>query len=650
MIIKDIEYILRFILRSIILFIFLFPICGLSQGFLKGVVFEYDKNVKIPLDSVYIYNFHDTIPTISDSNGYFEFYLPIKNKNHWKNHIIKNIKKEGYLILNNNAIEFTNKESEIQILMCKEIFYNNQFNLFYNIGLNSYEEDNNSRLTEYKSKREAKEISDTEYNNLLNNYYDSYISYRKVLNKVSDYFARIDENKFDTVIPRCINLIREKKVKEALDLCSGQNYTQQYIDIYEKNRKESIKKCIDFEISLLKYSSLVNKYDKIEDIYYKLVIYNMENTPIVFEYANFLYEHKKFDKAISWYKYILKHNDNISVIANVKNLLGEISFISEKYNDSEELYLSSIGLYDSLILNDYYEYSPMKADVIMNLAILYERTHNFIEAEKSFNEALIINQEFSILDSEKYLSKLAINLMDLASLYNNMGKDSISINFYLASIDIFKNLSKTNRNDYKSYLATSLNNLGLIYRKAQKYSESIESIKKSCSIFEELSKNCPSEYLAQLATIKLNLASINKYTLNYSQAEILYLDAINIYTQLNDIKPKESISQLSSTQNLLGLLYLSGGQYEKAEKMFIDALKIRKKLAENDIDNNLAKVADIQNNLGNVYEYTGKFDKAIDIYNKSLDLYTILERNGYYFDEKVNEIKENIKALNGLKK
>jgi len=650
--IQDIKYRLNFILISgyklVILFIFLFPICGLSQELLKGSVFEYYKKAKIPLDSVYIYSFYDTIPTISDSNGYFELNLPINKGKNYQNHTIKNIKKEGYLILNDSEIEFINKKSELQIRMCKEETFNNLLNEFKRIGLSNYEDKNKHKLNEYKLQKEKKLISETKYSELLSNYYDDYISYKKSLNQTSDYFAKIYKIRFDSVIQNCISLILENKLQEAIDICLKQNYTQQYIDNYDKNEKEYIKYHIDFEINLIRFSSLSDKVEKVGDIYYNLAIYHLESIPILIEYANFLYEQKNFDKAIGWYNQILKRNNSPFITANIKNILGSIYFLKEEYSKSEEMYLSAIETYDSIIPKDYYSYSPSKADAITNLAILYKSTRNFDEAISPFEEALKINTEFSSLYPNKYLSLLAINLMNLASLQHELKNDSLSINLYLDAIIFFDSLSKLKQDDYKPYHATSLNNLGLIFYKNQKYQEALDAMNLSCRIFEQLSIEYPSQYLSQLATIKLNLASISKEILNHSKAEKLYLEVINIYSDLSNIKPIESLSQISSTQNLLGLLYSSIGDYEKSEITLSEALIIRKRLAEIDIDNNLAKVADIQNNLGSVYEYTEKYSKAIEIYKQSIEIYNTLAKNGYYFTEKAKEIEENIKRLNQL--
>lgn len=461
----------------------------------------------------------------------------------------------------------------------------------------------------------------------------------------------IDKSRFDSIVHQCISLILEDKIQDAIDLCSNQNYTQQYIEQYEKSRKEYIKRHIDFETNLLRFSSLSDKFEKIGNIYYKLAIFNIESIPILMEYANFLYEQRNFEKAIDWYNQILKRNTSPFITANINNILGSIYFIKEEYSKAEELYYSAIDTYDSIIPKDYYLYSPSKAETLINLAILYKSTRNFNEALSPFNEALEINREFSSIYPDKYLSSYAINLMNLASLHNELRNDSISVDYYLEAIMLFDSLSQFKQDEYKSHKATSLNNLGLIYYKNQKYQEAIEAIEAmnaSCTLYEQLSMDYPKQYLLQLTTIKLNLASISKETADLSKAEKLYLDVIDIYYSLVDINPIENLSQISYTQNLLGLLYSGIGEYEKAQNILKEALRIRKELAEKDIDNNLAKVAEIQNNLGSVFEYTENYNKAIEMYNLSIELYDTLAKNGYYFTEKKKEIEDNIKRLEQL--
>ncbi len=633
-----------------IVIILIFSIETFSQEIIKGRIFEISNKTKKLLSSVSIYTVIDTLSYSTDSNGYFEIKTPSKYKGNIPKPYIRKIGKEGYMVINENEneIELKEKTSNLEVLMCKQEAYNTLFNKFKNIGISNYKDGNKFRLNEFMIQKEEKIISKKKYNELLSNYYDDYISYQKSINNTSDYMVRICLSEFDSIYQNCISLLLDNKIQEATDLCLKQNYTQLYIDSYDKSEKEYYKQHIDFEINLLRFSSLSDKYEKISDIYYKLAIYNLESIPILMEYANFLYEQRKFDKAIDWYNQIIKRNNSPFIYANINNILGSIYFIKEEYSKSEELYLSAIEILDSIITENYYSYSPTKADVLTNLATLYKSTRNYNEALNPFEEALKINKEFSFLYPEKYISQYAINIINLASLHNELGNDSLSINLYTEAISLFDSISLLNKDEYKIYHATSLNNLGLIFYKNQKYQQAIDLMDLSSSIFEQLSNEYPIQYLSQLATIKLNLASICKETSNHLRAEKLYLETIDIFSKLKDIKPIESLSQISSTQNILGLLYSSIGEYVKSEKILNEALEIRKLLAKIDLDNNLAKVADIQNNLGNVYEYTEKYNKAIEMYYSSLDIYETLAKNGYYFTEKTKEIEENIKRLNQL--
>lgn len=631
----------RLVLIAIILAI---SIETYSQKNIKGRIFEYTNETNLPLSGVGINNVFDTVTIFSDSLGHFEIRIPAKTKKSIPKPFINRIEKKDYMIM--NVVEIDSEDMDI--IMCKQETYYSLFNEFKRIGLKNFEATNNHKLNEYRLQKEKKLISHPEYNNYLKAIYDNELAYRKTLNNTSQYFVEIDKSRFDSIVHQCISLILENKIQDAIDLCSNQNYTQQYIEQYEKSKKEYIKRHIDFETNLLRFSSLSDKFEKIGNIYYKLAIYNIESIPILMEYANFLYEQRNFEKAIDWYNQILKRNTSPFITANINNILGSIYFIKEEYSKAEELYYSAIDTYDSIIPKDYYLYSPSKAETLINLAILYKSTRNFNEALSPFNEALEINREFSSIYPDKYLSSYAINLMNLASLHNELRNDSISVDYYLEAIMLFDSLSQFKQDEYKSHKATSLNNLGLIYYKNQKYQEAIEAMNASCTLYEQLSMDYPKQYLLQLTTIKLNLASISKETVDLSKAEKLYLDVIDIYYSLVDINPIENLSQISYTQNLLGLLYSGIGEYEKAQNILKEALRIRKELAEKDIDNNLAKVAEIQNNLGSVFEYTENYNKAIEMYNLSIELYDTLAKNGYYFTEKKKEIEDNIKRLEQL--
>ncbi|MEA4967361.1 MAG: tetratricopeptide repeat protein, partial [Bacteroidaceae bacterium] len=409
----------RLVLIAIILAI---SIETYSQKNIKGRIFEYTNETNLPLSGVGINNVFDTVTIFSDSLGHFEIIIPAKTKKSIPKPFINRIEKKDYMIM--NVVEIDSEDMDI--IMCKQETYYSLFNEFKRIGLKNFEATNNHKLNEYRLQKEKKLISHPEYNNYLKAIYDNELAYRKTLNNTSQYFVEIDKSRFDSIVHQCISLILEDKIQDAIDLCSNQNYTQQYIEQYEKSKKEYIKRHIDFETNLLRFSSLSDKFEKIGNIYYKLAIYNIESIPILMEYANFLYEQRNFEKAIDWYNQLIKRNNSPYIYANINNILGSIYFIKEEYSKSEELYLSAIEILDSIIKENYYSYSPTKADVLTNLATLYKSTRNYNEALYPFEEALKINKEFSFLYPEKYISQYAINLINLASLHNELGNDSLS--------------------------------------------------------------------------------------------------------------------------------------------------------------------------------------------------------------------------------
>ena len=249
----------RLVLIAIILAI---SIETYSQKNIKGRIFEYTNETNLPLSGVGINNVFDTVTIFSDSLGHFEIRIPAKTKKSIPKPFINRIEKKDYMIM--NVVEIDSEDMDI--IMCKQETYYSLFNEVKRIVLKNFEATNNHKLNEYRLQKEKKLISHPEYNNYLKAIYDNELAYRKTLNNTSQYFVEIDKSRFDSIVHQCISFILENKIQDAIDLCSNQNYTQQYIEQYEKSKKEYIKRHIDFETNLLRFSSLSDKFEKIGNI------------------------------------------------------------------------------------------------------------------------------------------------------------------------------------------------------------------------------------------------------------------------------------------------------------------------------------------------------------------------------------------------
>lgn len=457
--------------------LFIFPFMSFSQDIQKGrvMLFDYSENIR-PLSNVQIYSYQDTNYVLSDTSGYF-LLKQTQNQKHKKfiKHYIRQIHKENYLVFNPKEIDNWNiaQDKPLNIIMCEEELFNSRFKEFYDIGLVCYDKYHKDSLLKYQRQNQNKEISKKQYNQLLSNYYDQFFRYKKSLNALADYFARIDTLTLNPILKECMRLIKEKALLEAIDILEKQNYTKQYIDLVSSEtnlqRKQELKQCIDYNINLLKYYSFDDNQDKIEDIYYQLALYNSNDISLSYEYANFLYSNEKYDNAIKWYEQILKKTENRAIVAPIFNQLGTIYLLQHKYTPSEDNYLKSEVIYKDLANEDYYLYTPTIADINLALAILYKQTHNYEQADSLFLNAEKIFYEFSAFDKDRFLPLLANSQIMMASLYDEWAKDSLSIDKYTYAIDLYGELSLLNPKKYKPLLATALNNISLLYQKNNLY-------------------------------------------------------------------------------------------------------------------------------------------------------------------------------------
>ncbi len=264
-------------------------------------------------------------------------------------------------------------------------------------------------------------------------------------------------------------------------------------------------------------------------------------------------------------------------------------------------------------------------------AVQYFKSGQFRKASVEFEKSLpLIKQEQG--EGKKY----AITLIYTALSFQNTFKYTKAENYYLQSLDVFKNINY----QQDPWYATSCSNLAGLYEKVGKYQKAKPLYFKAKAIYEnssgkesksyakvcnnigglyirlgELEKAEP--YLIEAKEIgeKLfgkehdayamscnNLAELYRNMRNYKKAIPLYTEARLVYEKLYG---KQHL-QYAITCNNLALLYTKTGDYESAEANYLESNAVFKKVygENNDV------YAQSVNNLAGLYLDFGKYQKA----------------------------------------
>ncbi|MEG3949160.1 tetratricopeptide repeat protein, partial [Microcoleus sp. SVA1_A4] len=196
---------------------------------------------------------------------------------------------------------------------------------------------------------------------------------------------------------------------------------------------------------------------------------------------------------------------------------------------------------------------PDTATSLNNLAVLYESTRRYREAEELYERSLSIGEQQLGANHPD----TATSLNNLAALYYAMGRYEEAEPLYVRSLSIMEQQLGADHPD----TATSLNNLAGLYESMGRYEEAEPLYVRSLSIREQqLGADHP-----DTATSLNNLALLYKSMGRYQSAEPLYVRSLSIREQQLGADHPDTATSL----NNLAALYESMGRYAEAEPLYV---------------------------------------------------------------------------------
>ena len=251
---------------------------------------------------------------------------------------------------------------------------------------------------------------------------------------------------------------------------------------------------------------------------------------------------------------------------------------------------SSVNIADrSRILAEKIKYRPGLALALKHMGIGYYLQGNYLDAVKTWRQAMIIFKESGDKRGEANI------LSNMGAAYFNQGDETNSLELHLQSLKISEEINDTLR------IVTSLNNIGGIYQnKTAQHDKALDYFLRSYQL--NVSRRVPDTYL--LGTALVNLGEFY-YKKGNDTAALRYLN--------------ESAKAYAGTESLpyaliyIGRVYTRQHQFEKAIKTLTDAFEYAKKL-----DTRLDMAQSLVG-LGQTYYEKGEVTTAIANYQRSLE-------------------------------
>ena len=167
--------------------------------------------------------------------------------------------------------------------------------------------------------------------------------------------------------------------------------------------------------------------------------------------------------------------------------------------------------FESLTVANPQAYEPDLARTRNNLGNLYRDTQRYGESEEMYLSAVEIYQRLSVANPQVYEPDLARTRNNLGCLYDNTQRYKESEEMYLSALEVYQRLTAVNPQVYEPYLVRACNNLSFLFLAQGNFEEAERYAREG------------SKYDFTHHAIYTNLAASLLLQGRYAEAEEIYL-------------------------------------------------------------------------------------------------------------------------------
>ena len=255
---------------------------------------------------------------------------------------------------------------------------------------------------------------------------------------------------------------------------------------------------------------------------------------------------------------------------------------------------------------------------IGNLSYLTAKYNDAIEAHKS---ALEIREKLAERNPDAFEVYLGYTYVNLGAVFIEMGKYSESVELIIAAKEIFQKLTATKPDPFEEYLSRCHDDLGVSYTRLQRYEEAEEQFRAAQEIRQKWAENNPSAHESLLAECLNDLGRMYYEAKRYPEAEVELNKAFELYKKIVTYAPDAFKSDLARCSTYLGELYKETKRFDDATVSLDSAIQLYEKYKEanpayaekiSDVQRLLDSVIDAQSREGALAQLTPE-EKAVAI-------------------------------------
>lgn len=337
-----------------------------------------------------------------------------------------------------------------------------------------------------------------------------------------------------------------------------------------------------------------------------------------------------FDKALKLYRShdALEPDSHRVEIANILLELARCHKLCNQFDIAEMEYTECIGKWCSLQKEVPYKFEGKLADAYSGLGDLKKSRDCLDEAEKLYQQALVLRRAICHNGSAIAKNDVACSLCDLASLHKTVDKLNNAEQEYQEALSIVRELTDLYPTEYRLSLANALSGLGDLYETTDKLDSADKMYEEALSIRRKLAESNPAMYDSHVACSLMDLAGLYDTLGEQEKAEMHFSEALKIRRRLAMVNPSQFESAVATSLAMRGGLYARSRSFDKAETDWNEALSIRKKLMQVSPDRFMGSVAASVLLLAKLHHYAKNFSRANTEYAEAVSLYRKLaEKN-----------------------
>lgn len=330
-----------------------------------------------------------------------------------------------------------------------------------------------------------------------------------------------------------------------------------------------------------------------------------------------------FEKTKGYYEKALEVDRDVEYLFDYANFLKE----HKQYKDATPFYEEALEIRRTFARTNPQTFLPDLATTLNNLGVLHWNTNNLEQAEAEHKEALEIRRTLAQTNPQAFLPDVATTLNSLGVLHWNKNELEKAEREFEESLEIRRFLSQTNPQTFLLYVATTLSNLAGLHWKINKLEKAEREFEKALELCRSFAQADSQTFLPYVAVILTNMGVLHRDKNELEKAEIKYEEALEIRRFLARTNPQAFLPDLAMTLNNMVILYLDKNELEKAEGTCKEALEIRRFLAQTNPQAFFPDVAQTLNNLAIIHSAKNEHRLAGAIYKEALVIYQSLAQS-----------------------